>query len=233
MNRNPPGKVRQSYSGELYWDEYHEIARGKKIDRSVKLRTWLDSFRPSLQGLEGRNVLDLGCGTGHDAVALSRSGFRMFGCDISGVAIESARRLAKAESQDIEWIQHDIAKSLPYADGQFGAVICNLTLHMFPPEIADRIVREVARCLWPDGLFAFHVNATEDLPYREKLQPPVIRSEDGMYCFGRGQTMRFYSKADCEALLKDWDIVLLEPVRMLGPEGETVKCAWRCVARRS
>jgi len=220
------------YSDERYWDEYHEIALAKSLDRAIKLETWLDSFRPLLEGLKGEAILDLGCGGGHDAVALSKSGFRLSGCDISGIAVKEATRLAQDRSQDVDFIQHDIATPLPYSDGQFSGVICNLTLHMFPPTIAKRIVNEVRRCLLPGGLFAFHVNATDDLPFRRKLQPPVRALDNGMYCFGLGQTMRFFSKSDCRKLMADWEIALLEPVQMLSPDGEIVKCAWRCAAHR-
>jgi len=221
------------YSGESYWDDYHEIARGKSIDQTIKLETWLESFRPLLEDLSGQAILDLGCGSGRDAIALSLSGFQVSGCDISGIAVEQARKLAVAQSQDIDFVQCDIARPLPYDDGQFAAVICNLTLHMFPASTANEIVAEVKRCLSPGGLFAFHVNATDDLPFRRKLQPPVHALGKGMYCFGRGQTMRFFSEADCRQLLESWDIALLEPVQMLSPDGEIVKCAWRCAAHRS
>ena len=102
---------------------------------------------------------------------------------------------------------------------------------MFTPPVAQDIVGEVRRCLQPGGLFAFHVNATEDLPYRRKLQPPVKKLDNGMYYFGRGQTMRFFSEADCRELLRGWKIVMLEPVQMLRPDGRIQKCAWRCAAR--
>lgn len=220
----------ERYSGAKYWDEYHEIARGKSLDRTTKLKTWLESFRPLLDALDEKTVLDLGCGSGHDAVALSRSGFEVSGCDISGIAMDEARKLAANANQDIDFRQLDIARPLPYRDSQFGAVVCNLTLHMFPPAIADDIVQEVERCLAPGGLFAFHVNATRDIPYRRKLQPPVRELENGMYCFGQGQTMRFFAEEDCRELLKNWKIALLEPVEMLDSKGGIVKCAWRCAA---
>lgn len=220
------------YSGVEYWDAYHEEALTRDIDRAVKLKLWLESLLPLLKGLEDRRVLDLGCGSGHDAVALSRQGFQVSGCDISGVAIEEARALARRQGQAIELLRHDIATPLPYADATFSAVICNLTLHMFTPETGQGVTAEVKRCLEPGGLFAFHVNSTEDLPYRRKLQPPVRRLENGMYCLGRGQTMRFFSEADCRDLLQGWELVLLQPAQMLREDGAVQKCAWRCAARK-
>jgi hypothetical protein len=103
---------------------------------------------------------------------------------------------------------------------------------MFPENVASAIVAEVKRCLVPGGLFLFHVNSADDLPYRSLLQPPVVSLGEGMYRLGKGQTMRFYSEKDCRSLLQDWDLLHLEAVQMLRPDGEVQKCAWRCIAQK-
>lgn len=222
----------RGYSGIEYWDDYHQVARNKKLDRAAKLKVWLEGFVPLLRESEHKQVLDLGCGSGHDALELSRLGFSVWGCDLSAVAISEAQALARERGQAATFVQHDIAEPLPYDNGQFGAVVCNLTLHMFTPSTAHQVVEEVSRCLRPGGLFAFHVNSTADLPYRRKLQPPVTRLDNGMYCFGKGQTMRFFSEQDCRDLVNQWKLILLEPVKMVRGDGAVQKCAWRCVAQK-
>jgi len=179
-----------------------------------------------------RRVLDLGCGSGYDALALAGLGFSVWGTDISHTAIGHAREQAAKAGMEVAYQQHDIARPLPYPDNSFDAVVCNLTLHMFPADTASAITAEVARCLEPGGLFLFHVNSTDDLPYRSKLQPPVVELGGGMYSFGKGQTMRFFSETACRQLLADWHIHTLEAVTMLRPDGEIQKCAWRVIARR-
>jgi SAM-dependent methyltransferase len=220
------------YSGQAYWDDYHDIASQKNLDRRAKLEKWLWSFLPLLKERGVKTALDLGCGSGNDALALAGEGFQVSGCDISQSAIDQACEWAREEGRQIDFRQHDIATALPYGDQSFDAVICNLTLHMFPPEVARAITAEVERCLVPGGLFAFHVNAVDDIPYRRRLQPPVIELDNGMYCFGRGQTMRFFSEADLRELLSGWKIVTLEPVQMLRADGAVQKCAWRCAAEK-
>ncbi len=220
------------YSGAEYWNDYHQLARGRRLNRMAKLQVWLHSLVPFLEKVEKAHVLDLGCGGGHDALELARHGYSVSGCDISGVAIREARALAAERRLLASFVEHDIAEPLPYPDGLFGAVISNLTLHMFTADIAQRVVAEVWRCLLPGGFFAFHVNSTADLPYRRKLQPPVTQLDNGMYCFGRGQTMRFFSEQDCRQLVVDWKLLLLEPVQMLREDGAVQKCAWRCVAQK-
>ena len=79
----------------------------------------------------------------------------------------------------------------------------------------------------------FHVNSTDDLPYRSKLQPPVVSLGKEFFRFGKGQTMRFFSESACRELMCDWSILLLEHVQMLRQDGQVQKCAWRCIAQKS
>lgn len=220
------------YSGQDYWEDYHQTGLEQVRNRQVKQERWLHPFVPLLREHSVQTVMDLGCGSGYDALLLASLGFEVSGCDISQLAIDHAREKAAEANLPINYLQHDIALPLRYENRSFDAVICNLTLHMFPVEIAKNIVDEVALCLRPGGLFGFHVNSTDDLPFRSKLQPPVIELGGEMYCFGKGQTMRFFSEAACRQLLEDWEILLLQPVRMLRDDGAIQKCAWRCVARK-
>ena len=221
----------QGYSGKDYWDDYHDAGLAKPLDRRVKQEKWLQPFIPVLHQYGVERVLDLGCGSGYDALVLAQLGFSVSGTDISRIAIEHAAETARRLGLDIDYRQHDIARPLPYGDAQFDAVICNLTLHMFPEPVARDIVAEVRRCLAPGGLFLLHVNSIDDLPYRSRLQPPVVELGGGMYSFGKGQTMRFYSEAACRELLQGWQLLDLQAVQMLRPDGEVQKCAWRIIAR--
>ena len=226
-------KGKTTYSGQDYWEDYHKTGIEAVRNREVKQERWLHPFIPLLKEHSVRAVMDLGCGSGYDALVLARLGFEVSGCDISQLAIDHAREQAAEENLAIDYLQHDIAQPLPYESGVFDAVICNLTLHMFPVNIANDIVGELSRCLRPGGLFGFHVNATDDLPFRSKLQPPVVELGDEMYCFGKGQTMRFFSEAACRDLLQGWDILVLQAVQMLRDDGAIQKCAWRCVAQKA
>lgn len=226
------GSPEAGYSGPEYWETYHEIGIGRVSNREAKQDKWLNPLIPVLREHRSVRVLDLGCGSGYDALALAQSGFTVSGCDISQVAVDHAQEQAKQAGLSIDYRQHDIARPLPYPDGSFDAVICNLTLHMFPVEVATVIVAQVRRCLAPSGLFLFHVNSSDDLPYRSKLQPPVVPLGNDMYRLGSGQTMRFYSERDCRDLLEGWDILEIEPVQMLRADGGVQKCAWRCIGRK-
>jgi SAM-dependent methyltransferase len=222
----------KGYSGVDYWDEYHAISAQSASTRRTGERIWLTCFLPALERRGVRRILDLGCGSGADALALARLGYDTTGVDISMEALRSPQTEARDAGLPLRFVQHDIAEPLPFADAGFDAVISNLTLHMFPEPLARDVVVEVARCLVPGGLFLFHVNSTRDTPYRLAQQRPAVRLGDNFYRLGRGQTMRFYGEGCCRALLSGWAILSLEHVENRYPDGRIQKCAWRCIAEK-
>lgn len=52
--------------------------------------------------------IDLGCGTGTNAVFLASRGFEMIGVDCAPLALEQARRKARDANVDVHWIEADV-----------------------------------------------------------------------------------------------------------------------------
>ena len=76
-------------------------------DRSSQ---WLTPFLPLLTTHRCLDVLDLGCGTGYDALALARHGFVVQGIDCSEIAIGEAQRLADAQGLAVGFRLGDIGR---------------------------------------------------------------------------------------------------------------------------
>jgi methionine biosynthesis protein MetW len=104
----------------------------------------LDVLKP------GERVLDSGCGPGFLAAMLAENGVDVVGTDVSRVGPERTR----ARGVDAQQIDLD-TDPLPFADGEFDAVIANSNLeHLF---YIHRHVRECARCVRPGGKFIWLV----------------------------------------------------------------------------
>ena len=218
------------YAAADVWDtRFRSILAEGEPDRSSQ---WLEPFLPLLASHDCCRVFDLGCGTGYDAIALARRGFQVEGMDFAQVAIDQARRLAGAAGLAIDFRQGDIGLPLPYDDGAFDAVISNLVLHSFDDTVLRRIVGEVDRCLRPGGLFLFHANSTEDLDRRLAVQPPERQLGPRSYVLDGGQTMHFLDRDTCEALLGEWEQLVLEPVTSFDPGGNPIKQVWRGAFRK-
>ncbi|MFA6113789.1 MAG: methyltransferase domain-containing protein [Sphingomonas sp.] len=223
--------IEEHYAAASVWDtRFRRIIVEGEPDRSSQ---WLEPFLPLLNEHDCRRVFDLGCGTGYDALALARRGFQVEGMDFAQVAIDQAKRLADSEGLEIDFRQGDVGMPLPYADAAFDAVISNLVLHSFDDIALRRIVDEVDRILRPGGLFLFHANSTEDLERRLAVQPPERQLGARSYVLAGGQTMHFLGRDTCEALLADWEQLVLEPATSFDPDGNPIKNVWRGAFRKS
>jgi arsenite methyltransferase len=105
-----------------------------------------------LLGLEpGLRVLDVAAGTGASAIHLAKT----FGCMVDGIdygsgSVQAATAAAKAADvgQLVRFTQGE-AEQMPFADGQFDAVICECAFCTFPDKRAA--AAEFARVLRPGG----------------------------------------------------------------------------------
>ena len=106
---------RRSYSGPAYWDDYHHASASCACTRRTGARIWLKCFLATLQAHRSQRILDLGCGSGADVIALARRGYETTGIDISPVALDLARQ-AQDAALPVEFVQHDVADPEPGID---------------------------------------------------------------------------------------------------------------------
>src|SRR5260370_6671470 len=193
-------RTNDPYAKAPVWDSYH--AMGEEVNPQG---WWVPNLLPFLTTAGARAVLDVGCGTGGDAVSLARSGFQVTAMDYSEVALARARAKAKASGVVVDFQQGDMALPFPFADSDFDAVMSNVALHMFDDQTTRRIIGEMRRVLRPSGLLLLHVNSTEDMPYREKrlggVRAPTLGPN--FYPEANGQTMHFFSNEDFQYVLAD------------------------------
>jgi SAM-dependent methyltransferase len=126
------------YDGHAAW--YDETAAG------FDTREETGYLRDCLGAGGGEICLDVACGTGRHGQAITGSGYRAVGFDISADQLRFARgRLAAAVRAD--------ARRLPVHD-EAVAVAVGMFFHT---DVADfaAVVRDVARCLRPGGRFIY------------------------------------------------------------------------------
>jgi SAM-dependent methyltransferase len=90
----------------------------------------------------GEHILDLSTGTGWTSRSVARRGARATGVDIAADLIAAAQSIAKAEGLPIEYRIGD-AESLPFADGEFDAVVstCGVMFASRPEAAASELAR--------------------------------------------------------------------------------------------
>src|ERR1700750_2087307 len=119
--------------------------------------------------LEGRDTIELGCGTGYVSSWLARRGARPVGIDNSEKQLETA--LAFQQEFGIEFpLLHGDAEHVPYPDGSFDLAISEYGASIWCDPYAW--IPEAARLLRPGGQLIFLVNSV--------LMMLTIPDEDGL-----------------------------------------------------
>jgi SAM-dependent methyltransferase len=143
-----------------------EIARSASEARKIKLRDVdltryqdppADTCYPLeyafylLGNVQGKLVLDLGCGSGEEVVPLRQRGARVIGMDISPDLIAIASERLQKYGLDAE-LKIASAYDTGLPDQSVDVVFCMSLLHHLQ---LDRVKDEICRILKPDGLFIF------------------------------------------------------------------------------
>jgi SAM-dependent methyltransferase len=172
------------------WD-----ACGAAFDRFT---TAEDSFsenieRPaigSLAGaLEGKRLLDLGCGAGGYSLWFAGRGAQVTGIDLSPVMVSIAEEKARRRGFDIRLRAADMNEGLPFEDGEFDIVFTATVLHYI--ENLAGAMKEAARVMNRDGMLimsVLHPMSTSLFP-QEGAQEIAPASRWEMRYFGAPRRM--------------------------------------------
>ena len=97
-----------------------------------------------------QSVLDIGCGYGWGLAELTGKAAELVGVDMSLEQLEQARK----NYPHIQFV-HQSAKSLPFLDERFDAVILSEVIEHVGDENKQLVIDEAFRVLKPGGLFIF------------------------------------------------------------------------------
>jgi SAM-dependent methyltransferase len=150
------------------------------------------------------SVLDVGCGTGENALAFARLGHEVWGIDSAPLAIERARQKAAERGLAAQFLVHD-ALALEGLGRTFETVIDSGLFHVFPDDERPLYVASLAQVLRPGSRFfmqcfsdkqpgdwgprrvsqaeiraafaaGYHVDAIEEATFENSFEPSGSRS---------------------------------------------------------
>jgi len=130
------------------YDAWHRSVHGAADAPALELAQWHHDALSLSPPLQGRRVLEVGCGVGDFAVHLARAGATVTAVDFAPVAIEMARARAAAHAETVDFRAAD-AQNLPFPDESFDLLFsCECLEHLPDPAQA---LREMTRVLRPGG----------------------------------------------------------------------------------
>jgi SAM-dependent methyltransferase len=146
-----------------------------RFDEAYQARPpWdIDSPQPEFarlldQGLIRGLVLDVGCGTGENALCFAAGGLEVTGLDASSMAIARAQTKANQRGLSVRFIHGDALRLADLSD-TFDTITDSGLLHVFCDEEMQQVIRGVHTVLCPGGrywLMCFNEHATAPGPRR-------------------------------------------------------------------
>ena len=127
------------------WDKEYENGAHWEYDRPSSNCV---KFAEMVSG----KVLDAGCGSGRDCFYLAEQGFKVYGVDISKVAINKARAKAEKKNLDITFTIGNL-EEMVYSDEKFDGIYSGYVMQSTDLE---KSAKELARVLKP-GKIAYIV----------------------------------------------------------------------------
>jgi len=114
--------------------------------------------------------LEIGAGTGTNAIWMSEYGFEVIGVDVSPLAVERAKTKMRGRDLRCRFVAWDFLAAPP-PDGPFQFVFDRGCFHVFDePEERQRFAAQVAATLAPGGIWLSLIGSTEGPP--REVGPP-------------------------------------------------------------
>lgn len=176
--------------------------------------------------LAGRDVLEVGCGTGVHARLLAAAGARLSAIDLTPTAVELTQRRLELAGLEADVREAD-AESLPFPDRSFDFVWSWGVVHHSAS--TDRVLAEIGRVLRPGGRLALMVYHRSSITfwlqyvlYRGVLRGGLLRAgpDELANRWSDGVIARHYTRRSLTEALSPW----FEDVRtdVMGQLGEAI-----------
>ena len=141
MKKNLTIEQKKKYVIDDYNDIVQEYTEEFFDDKSDE--KYIDQF---LQSLEGKNVLDAGCGNGRDCKYINQKGFKVKGIDLSKEMLLIAKKMVPK----VDFEVMDIT-NITYSDNSYDGIISNCSFFHIPVEELPKTLNSFSKILKPNG----------------------------------------------------------------------------------
>lgn len=151
---------------------------------------WLGFARASWSkyGMPG-SVVDLGCGTGSISIPLARSGFDVYGIDLSGDMLAMARskwdespaQAIRPRTGTIRWLQQDMREWELYEPVDAVISFCDCLNYLTEEADIEAAFRSTYAGLKSGGTFLFDIHPPKQFIRYSEEQPFVLDERDVAY----------------------------------------------------
>lgn len=177
-----------------YWSEMYSKpnAFGSGPTKLAKLAYEIINEKPI------KNILEIGCGQGRDAIFFSQQGYNVETFDISENAISFVNQTKNLlKLNNLRAIIHDVEKNFPHPEKSFDFVYSNLALQFFEIDTMGKIFKNIHKVLKDNSTVLFSTKKKGDKYYNfgNKISDDAFEH--------KGITRYFYDKPILEKILEN------------------------------
>ncbi len=123
---------------------------------AARVQRAIEQLEPLVKGLQSKSVLDIGCGTGTDSLALAKLGCLVMGVDASPEMIARARLSVASAYPLVKFEVDDVTKLDTVPEGWADLAICrgNLLPHILTTDDLRKSIAALARVTKKGGILA-------------------------------------------------------------------------------
>jgi SAM-dependent methyltransferase len=159
--------------------------------------------------LEGRHVLDLGCGTGRNSNYLAEKGNTVIGIEISKTALELARTRATQMGLSVDYRLGDMGEPYDIKDESIDLVLDVTSSNSLDEKGRATYLKEVSRVLKPGGYFFVRALAKDGNQNVKNLLKQSPGKEYDTYVIKEiGLTERVFSRDDFKEMYGKYFTIL-------------------------
>lgn len=179
------------------WDLIHQ--------KTFKDREWHSAYAESKEKVfpRGSLVVDLGGGTGSDALYFLQKGHGVILLDISPYALKVSEEKAKAQNLSRKLVTRHMDLNLhkiPVKDSSVDVVYSRISLHYFDSKHTIKLFKDVYRVLKPGGYAYLTFKSPEDKEEMEYLQKSTVIYEPNVF-IENGMLRSRFTKEQLESML--------------------------------
>lgn len=138
---------------DFYLSYFHE-------ESTPEIKKEVNFIRSVFKLPKTAKILDLACGPGRHSIELAKQGFNIIGLDFNTHFLNIAKKKARKESLDVEFVLGDMRK-LSYWN-EFNAVVCMYTsFGYFSKKDNSKVLENISKSLTKNGLLLL------DLPNKD------------------------------------------------------------------
>ncbi len=188
------------------WDLIHQ-----KIHKDEE---WHSLFAEEKEKLFPRNslVVDLGAGTGADAIYFLKKGHSVIALDISEFALKVTLEKAKNTNLEKNLITRKVdfgLHSIPIKDDSVDVVYSRISINYFDKKQTVEIFKEIYRILKENGVAFISMKSPDDLNEMEYFEKSATKYEPNVFIEG-GMLRSRFTKEQIEEILKEAGILGFE-----------------------